>query len=173
MNITHDYFIILKVEAEYSEAKVIGDHTLKLLNSSIANISKSLKCFNDSKQLALEANRVANLAYKQIINASKVRQPFYVFAFEDCDVFRLLHNFRIKFAEKNLYRITYHYGEKAKCLVSSRRNLNLILNFILAISICSSKQKLVALIANNINKGNSYKNLSSRNTTSIVLGCLF
>ena len=62
-----------KVEDEYSEAKSIGDNTLVLLNATIQDIDRSLKCFNVSKQLAEDANRVANLAYRQVMNSSKVR----------------------------------------------------------------------------------------------------
>ena len=62
-----------KVEEEYSEAKSIGDDTLVLLNATIQDIDRSLKCFNESKQLAVDANGVANLAYRQAMNASKVR----------------------------------------------------------------------------------------------------
>jgi hypothetical protein len=61
------------VEDEYSEAETVGQTTLTLLNNTIEEIDNSLKCFNESKELAMEANRVANLAYKQIVNASKVR----------------------------------------------------------------------------------------------------
>lgn len=70
-----------KVENEYSEAQKIGEITLQLLNTTIDEIDKSLKCFNDSKQLALDANRLANHAYRQIINASqvrKLRQTYYI-----------------------------------------------------------------------------------------------
>ena len=59
------------VENEYSEAQKVGNDTLVLLNRTINDIDNSLKCFNDSKELAMEANRVAKLAYKQILNASK------------------------------------------------------------------------------------------------------
>ena len=62
------------MENEYSEAQKIGETTLTLLNTTINEIDNSLKCFNDSKQLALDASRVANIAYKQIVNASKVSE---------------------------------------------------------------------------------------------------
>ena len=67
----------IKVEDEYSDAQKAGENTLVLLNRTINDIDNSLKCFNDSKKLAMEANRVANLAYKQILNASKVRRELF------------------------------------------------------------------------------------------------
>ena len=66
--------LLFKVENEYSEAQTIGEATLLLLNTTIDQIENSLKCFNESKQLALDASKVANLAYRQIMNASKVKR---------------------------------------------------------------------------------------------------
>lgn len=69
-----EYKSFLKVEEEYSEAKTAGEATLILLNRTIEEIDKSLDCFKEAKQLAMNASRLANLAYKQIIVASNVRE---------------------------------------------------------------------------------------------------
>ncbi|XP_028407647.1 laminin subunit alpha-like [Dendronephthya gigantea] len=61
-----------QVEDEYSEAKTAGEATLILLNRTIEEIDKSLDCFNESKQLVMDASRMANLAYNQIIIASNI-----------------------------------------------------------------------------------------------------
>lgn len=62
--------ITSEVETEFSNASKVGRETLDLLNKTIEDIDKSLKCFNDSKEIAMNASNLASLAYQQIWNAS-------------------------------------------------------------------------------------------------------
>ena len=63
-----------KIQGEFSAASSVGRDTLDLLNTTVNEINKSLKCFKDSKEIAMNTSSMADLAYRQILTASEVSQ---------------------------------------------------------------------------------------------------